>query len=189
MHPQRRAGPVPYWARETLLTAIPPRNKPEKEDGGGTDKGESMNKHLNDAKSLSTFGVCRPITGGEHTSECSVCTGRMRDRQRGDKAAFLQAQIKITAFVTVQQMNIYWQKFLGLTYTCVNLKCYDNIPHSSIWKNYKAISKTATPRTQSWQIKHFGSGQPFKFLQGQTHPGELLVRNFKNRLSQFYITK
>lgn len=81
-----------------------------------------------------------------------------------DKAAFLEAQMKFTAFVTVQQMNIYWQKVLGLTYTRVNLKCYDNIPHSSILKNYKAISKTATPRAQSWQIKHFGSGQPFKFL-------------------------
>lgn len=65
-----------------------------------------MNKHLNDAKSLSTLGVCRPIRGGEHTSGCSVCTGRMRDRQRGDKAAILQAQMKIMAFVSVQQMNI-----------------------------------------------------------------------------------
>lgn len=81
-------------------------------------RGESMNKHLNDAKSLSTLGVCRPITGVEHVSGCSVCTGRMRHRQCGDKAAFLQAQMKFTAFVTMQQMNIYWQKVLGLTYTC-----------------------------------------------------------------------
>lgn len=150
---------------------FPPETRQSRRTEVAQIRGESMNKHLNDAKSLSTLGVCRPITGGEHAPGCSVCTGRMTHRQRGDKAAFLQAQMKFTAVVIVQQMNIYWQKVLGLTYIRVNLKCYDNTPHSSILKNYKAISKIATPRTQSWQIKHFGSGQPFKFLQGQTHPG------------------
>lgn len=62
------------------------------------------------------LGVCRPITGGEHTPGCSVYIGRMRHRQHEDMAKGLIEVYGISYCATY-----LLRKVLRLTYNIVML--------------------------------------------------------------------
>lgn len=179
MRPQRRAGPVPCWGRETLLSPssqLSLTNQTERQDGGGKAVRWGENEWaLKWCKKAQHFGCLK--TNYSRRACCRMFCPGQEDKTQAARghACIVAASDEAEGFFRCTKYEYLLTKDFRADIFPSRQSAAELLP---VLRFKELRSNFKDSDTQGcWQIKHFGSGQPFIFFQGQIYPGEWVVTN------------